>query len=272
MNDKQNYPLGYSDVEDRRLALQAKVLDPLTEEVLKRAGIGPGMKVLDVGCGVGDVSLLAARLVGPEGSVVGVDRSVTSLETARHRARSAGVANVQFVEAEIPKLETGDTYDAIVGRLILLYFKDRVSMIRNLLAYLRPGGIVAFHEMDMSSVRSHNPTKLVERAGNWIADAFAFAGIETDMGPRLPAAFLAAGLPRPEMIAGQRVDSGPESLAYAHLAATVRSMLPVIERGNIATRDEVDIDTLAERLRDEAISGELVNYSPRMVGAWARVS
>jgi ubiquinone/menaquinone biosynthesis C-methylase UbiE len=271
MNDKQDYPLGYSEVEDKRLALQARVLDPLTDEVLRHAGIRKGMKVLDVGCGVGDVSLLAARLVGPDGTVVGVDRSVTSLEIARQRARSAGVANVQFVEAEIPKIETGDIYDAIVGRLVLLYFKDRAATIQNLLAYLGPGGIVAFHEMDMSSLRSPNPTKLVNRVSNWIVDAFAFAGIETDMGPKFPAVFLAAGLPRPEMIAGQRVDSGPDSLAYTYLAATVRSLLPVIERGNIATTDEVGIDTLAERLRDEAISGGLVNYLPRMVGAWARV-
>jgi cyclopropane fatty-acyl-phospholipid synthase-like methyltransferase len=50
MNDKQDYPLGYSEVEDKRLALQARVLDPLTDEVLRHAGIRKGMKVLDVGC------------------------------------------------------------------------------------------------------------------------------------------------------------------------------------------------------------------------------
>ena len=64
-NDKsQTYPLGYSEVEARRLEQQAALYKELTEDVLRRAGLCAGMRVLDVGCGVGDVSLLAAELVG----------------------------------------------------------------------------------------------------------------------------------------------------------------------------------------------------------------
>src|SRR5690606_4206862 len=84
------YALGYSEHEFRRLEMQSRIIGDLTEDVLQRAGIRKGMRVLDLGCGVGDVSLLAAWLVGPSGFVLGVDRSADALAAARRRAREAG--------------------------------------------------------------------------------------------------------------------------------------------------------------------------------------
>ena len=97
MSAASGYALGYSTEEERRLALQARMFEGLTEDVLRHAGIGDGMYVLDIGCGIGDVSFLAARLVGPSGSVVGIDRGDESIETARRRAKSLGIENVTFV-------------------------------------------------------------------------------------------------------------------------------------------------------------------------------
>lgn len=91
------------------------------------------------------------------------------------------------------------------------------------------------------------------------------------MGPELPDIFMNAGLPRPEMIAGQRITSGPDPDPHAVLAGLVRSLLPVMERAKIAAAEEVGVDSLAERLRAESIEkGESVAYWPRLVGAWAR--
>ena len=61
-----------------RLATQARMFEGLTEDVLRHAGVGPGMHILDIGCGLGDVSFLAARLAGPNGSVMGIDRGKES--------------------------------------------------------------------------------------------------------------------------------------------------------------------------------------------------
>ena len=77
------YALGRSDDEHARLTEQANFLRPLTERFFKKAGIAPGMKVLDVGSGVGDVAFLVAELVGPDGKVVGVDMDGAALEKAR---------------------------------------------------------------------------------------------------------------------------------------------------------------------------------------------
>ncbi|MGD0201735.1 MAG: methyltransferase domain-containing protein, partial [Bryobacteraceae bacterium] len=75
------YVMGHTNPERRRLALQASILRPFTERLLREAGIAWGMHVLDIGCGVGDVSMLAAGLVGRNGSVTSVDVDPGALET-----------------------------------------------------------------------------------------------------------------------------------------------------------------------------------------------
>jgi ubiquinone/menaquinone biosynthesis C-methylase UbiE len=99
--DPRTYALGYSTAEFRRLEQQAAFYRDLTEDLLWRAGIGTGMRVLDIGCGVGDVSLLAGSLVGPRGFVLGIDRSEDALQTARRRANAAGQRWVRFTATEI---------------------------------------------------------------------------------------------------------------------------------------------------------------------------
>lgn len=272
MSTAIEYPLGYSDAEDRRLASQAEIYESLTLDVFRRAGISEGMSVLDVGCGVGDVSMLVAGLVGPSGRVVGVDRNERSLSVARYRARVAGLENVEFANADLLDFRSPRPFDAIVGRLVLLYFKNPEELIRHLLTQLNPDGIVAFHEMDMSAYNSIEIAPLNDRVERWIISAFKSSGIATDMGQRLPNIFMAAGLPRPEMIAGQRVGSGSDYSHYEYNADTIRSLLPVLEAAQIATSSEIDIETLGDRLRAEAVQTGLVSYSPRMVGAWATKS
>ena len=94
MSESRSYPLGYTEDEARRLARQAAFYEDLTADVLRRAGIGSGMEVVDLmsGCGVGDVSVLAARMVGEFGAVLGIDRAASSVETARRPGGGFGRA------------------------------------------------------------------------------------------------------------------------------------------------------------------------------------
>lgn len=92
------YILGHSKQELRRLMLQAENLRPITARLLREAGLAPGMRVVDLGCGVGDVAFLAAEMVGPTGSVIAIDRNTTAIVTAR--ASAAGHTNIEFIEAQ----------------------------------------------------------------------------------------------------------------------------------------------------------------------------
>jgi 2-polyprenyl-3-methyl-5-hydroxy-6-metoxy-1,4-benzoquinol methylase len=272
MNESQDYPLGYSEQEARRLAEQGALLEDFTADVLRRAGLRQGMRVLDIGCGVGDVSLLAARVVGREGAVLGIDRALTSLETARRRLASSGVTTVRFAQADLATFETEQTFHAIVGRLVLLYLPDPGATLRRLVRALRPGGIVAFQEFDMSQVSQTPASELFLQARRWIMEAFVAGGAQVDMGTRLYATFLRAGLPAPEMIAGAFVAAGPRTPGYRYMVDVLRSLLPLVERSGIAKIEDIGIETLARRLLDDAIANERVAFMPRVVGAWAAVA
>lgn len=269
MSESKDYPLGYSEQEARRLADQGALLEDLTEDVLRRAGLRQGMQVLDIGCGVGDVSLLAARMVGSDGAVLGIDKALSSVETARRRVASLGVKNARFEESDLAIFETDQKFHAIVGRLVLLYLPDPAGVLRRLSRHLRPGGIVALQEFDMSQVSQAPASELFMQARRWILEAFTAGRAELDMGTKLYTTFLHAGLPAPNMIAATYVACGPTSPGYEYMARVLRSLLPLIERSGVANIAEIGIDTLAARLRDDAVANDRVTFLPRVVGAWA---
>jgi ubiquinone/menaquinone biosynthesis C-methylase UbiE len=144
------YELGHTLGEQDRLSVQGQLYGPHTRQLFVEAGVAEGMRVLDVGCGAGDVSLLAAELVGPTGAVVGVDRSDEVLETARRRALAVGLGNLGFVRGELNSVELAPPFDALVGRFMLMHLGDPAAVLRHLLGSLRPGGVVAFQESDLS--------------------------------------------------------------------------------------------------------------------------
>src|SRR6266478_8175383 len=116
-----DYALGSTDAEHERLIWQAARVAPITERLFREAGIGSGQRVLDIGSGVGDVAILAARLVGPSGEVVGIERDPRSIVKARARVTEAGFHNVSFNESTVDDISDENPFDAVVGRFILMY-------------------------------------------------------------------------------------------------------------------------------------------------------
>ena len=185
MSPNPEYVLGDGQRELQRLALQAQFWGGATLELLKRARIGPGMRVLDLGCGAGDVSLLAATLVGSSGSIVGIDRSPAAVEAARAKVEAAALANVEFHVAAIEDFAADRPFDALIGRFVLMYFSDPVATLRQLLPLVRSRGVVAFLEMDIDAARTVPRVAVVETALERLRDTFRRAGIPVDFGPQV---------------------------------------------------------------------------------------
>ncbi|SRR5579884_1757358 len=116
-----SYALGHEEPELARLEHQARLLGPATVAILRLAGIRPGMRVLDIGTGLGDVAFASAELVGSAGAVVGIDQESRVLESAQRRADSRGLNNVTFEQGDARTWQASHRFDAIVGRLVLLY-------------------------------------------------------------------------------------------------------------------------------------------------------
>ena len=272
-NIPPTYVLGQSTYEYERLTLQAKIVRPFTEKFFIMAGIGPGMRVLEAGSGVGDVALLAAEMVGPGGHVFGVDRDAAGLENARERTRQQGCSSwVSFRASALDEFNTADQFDAIVGRYVLLYQQDPGATIRHLLNFLKPGGIVVFHEMDFADPRSSDPPcAFWDEAYALLSEAFRRAGNPPDYGRRIAKAFLEAGLPFPTVLAESLAGGGPGSYLYRWIANTLISVSPRLEQLGLALPDGVTADeTLAKRLEKEAVAAGSQILGPIQFGARKR--
>jgi SAM-dependent methyltransferase len=266
------YMLGQSADETRRLILQSAMLAPFTRRFLHNAGITDGMRVLDVGSGAGDVAMLAAELVGPRGSVVGMDRDAGVLAIARERAREAGLDNLSFMQGDIQTVVPGGEFDAVVGRLVLIFTPDPAEALRTLSRQVRPGGIVAFQEWHMTpwSLQSSPPLPLWQQVWHWNVATMRGAGVHLDLGYGLHRAFQAAGLPAPRMEIDAPLIRGDDPGQFEWVANTLRNMLPLTLELDVASAHEIAIDTLAERLREEMLAADAVVRIADLVGAWAR--
>lgn len=272
MKQQDNYILGNSESELQRLITQAGFYGELTEQALLRAGIRPGMRVLDIGCGGGDVSFLLASLVGPTGSVIGVDRADTTINLARQRLQNTGLANLNFEVGDIMSYRLNEPVDAVVGRLILVHIPDPVAALRHICSLIKPGGLVFFEELDITSSRSIPEAPLFSTTLNRIVEAFRSAGLEPDTGSKLYSLFRSAGLQEPQMIGGSRVEGGQNSLVYSYFGETVRTMLPLMVGRGITTAEEVRIETFTDRLRLEVTGMDGIIVTPTLVSAWTHTS
>jgi cyclopropane fatty-acyl-phospholipid synthase-like methyltransferase len=267
-----DYEFGSAEDELARLEEQGTALAPATRMIFATAGVQPGMRVLDLGCGPGDVAFVAADLVGSDGHVVGVDRSPEALAQARLRAEQRGLAQVRFVEGDVHEPAPGGPFDAIVGRLVLMYVSDPAAVLRRQATVLRAGGLVVPVELDIPAARSLPATPLVSQALAWIAEAFAKGGIQPSLGPRLWAIAREAGL-RPLGMVGIQPHFGPDDPAgVAVLAGVIGTAAPLIERTGVATAEEIGVETFAQRLRDELQRNSAVFAHPTLLSAWATTS
>lgn len=266
------YALGHSDRELERLRAQERLVGPATRQFFGEAGIDTGMRVLDVGSGAGDTAFLAADLVGETGEVIGTDKAAAAVVAATARAKARSLRNVSFREGDPGEMTFDRPFDAVVGRYVLLFQADSAALLRRLVGHLRLGGAIVFHEPDWGSVRSLPPAPTYDSCCQWITEAFRLAGTDTNMAGKLHTAFIGAGLPAPSMRMRTFI-SGPSGCtdwlqAVAELAGT---LLPTMEQLGVATAAEVEVATLAERLRREVTASGSVIIGRSEIGAWSHI-
>jgi SAM-dependent methyltransferase len=200
-----------------------------------------------------------------------VDSNPAILETARVRARAARLMQVSFIESDLTALALSDHFDAVIGRYILHHLRDPVLVLRQLVRRLRPGGIVAFQEVDLTRLgTSVPPIPLFEQVGDWIKEPLRSEGLDLQFGLKLYRLFLDAGLPTPHLHGQSFLGTGPDWPWYDVLVGRVGSVLPLLLKYGLVTAEEVDISTLAHRLRESAAANPGVVMAPDLISAWTR--
>ena len=267
------YVMGHPKGEEQRLQRLGQLLYPSTRRLFEQAGITAGMKVLDVGSGAGDVALLLAELVGPSGSVVGVELHAPLVEVARARVKAAGLTTISFLAGDIRSVALEHDFDAVVGRNVLMYVADPAAVLRVGGEHLRPGGIVAFQEVEWSIseqiARLDAIPSLVKQAAAWVYGAFRQAGTEMQMSFKFPGAFLEAGLPSPALALEGIVGTDPEWIGYDFLADALRDILPKLREYGILQED-LEANSYVEQVRAQISQQRAFLPLFFAIGAWAR--
>ena len=269
--DTRGYPeygLGHTDRELERLQVQARTLEPFTRQLLLDAGLEPGMRVLDVGSGVGDVALIVAQIVGDRGEVVGTDRAERAIDVARRRARDHSLDNVSFLRGDPTELSFDRRFDPIIGRYILAWQPNPASMLTGLMPLAQPDGIVAFHELEWAAARSFPPVERWDRCCRLAVEAMTAGGADLQVGMKLNSLFLGVGLPAPSMRYASIIGSTLEIVRFT--TDIIATLLPDMERRGIVKKDEINIETVAEDVLAEITASESIVVGRSEIGAWAR--
>ena len=249
---------------------QRRALRPITDRLLRAAGVSEGMTVLDVYCGPGDVAMMAADRVGPSGSVVGIDPNGEAITCAESRAAACGYRNIQYLRADLgdPCLASS-LFDAVVCRHVLIGQREPVGFLRSASRMVRSGGILALHEMDMSrDLRSSPPLAMLRVVNQTIHTALERLGVLHDAGGRFVDLFDEAGLPNPQLFSESVVATGEDRCVFGLTTTVLRSLMPHLTAAEIAA---IDIETLEDRLRQAALHlRSQVEFIPQ-VCAWTRL-
>jgi ubiquinone/menaquinone biosynthesis C-methylase UbiE len=183
VKDTAKYILGHSQDEISRLMRQASMVHPITERLLRQAGVQPGMRVLDLGCGAGDVSMLAAEFVGPRDRCSALTPTHKQL---RWQSAAAGLPQITFKDVTLERISCCDLFDCVLCRFVLIHQTDPVDFLRRAARLVRAGGMIALHEVDLTEEFHSYPRVLRSNApGNLILSAFQEALPHYDAANRL---------------------------------------------------------------------------------------
>ena len=262
------YALGCDDHEITRLDRQSASIAGATRLLLRASGIQLGMRVLDLGTGIGHVAMLIAELVGPMGQVVGIDNSSKMLYVAAVRA--AGQPHLRFVQGDVRDWRDDEPFDAIVGRLILFHLSDPVNVLRHHAAALRPGGLLLALDFDLGAARSEPALPLATQAMSWVNAAFKHAGACPAIGTKLTLLLAEAGLADIQGFGVQGYIAPGDPRGPALLAGVVRTLVPQIAAMGLATPEQIDVDTLEARISSQVQAAGAVVIPPTLAGAWGR--
>ena len=262
------YVLGSDDPEIARLDAQATAIEGGTAALLASGGIGPGMRVLELGTGLGHVAFQLAAMVGTGGSVVAIDQARALMDVAEARKQERGAANVRFIEADAREFRDAEPFDAVVARLLLFHLPDAADVVQHHRDALHPGGRMVLIDFDTGTVRAEPPVELVATVIGWIEAAFRSVNANPHIGARLERLLSQAGFADVATLGVQPYCAPDAPEGPAMLAGVVRALAAPIVAAGIATDEEIGVETIQQRLSDQLRQHDAVVLLPALVGAW----
>ena len=267
---RDDYVLGHSPEEYERLRRQSQVLEPATRRIFQSIGLRPGWRCLDVGCGPGDGMRLMGELVGPAGSVTGLDRDGKAGCEALERLRAAGTSRYHFIEANIESVDQiGDLlFDLTFARLAFLFVRNPIAALRKMYSWTKPGGYIVIQDYHVRTINLHPKLEACSELIDVIIETCERSGQDMEFAFKLPTYFVDAGIGVPDGTDMHLplTSFGPFVAMYQ---AVCRSLLPrAIELG---VTTEARMQSIFHGLAQAEGDGRYYSALwPLMIGVWKR--
>jgi SAM-dependent methyltransferase len=249
-----------------RLRVLTRVFAETTEGLLDRAGVGPGMACLDVGCGGGDMTTALARRVGPPGTAVGIDCDATALDIARQEAAERDLTNVEYRALDVFELADRERFDVVYARFLLSHLSDPGAALERLVRSLARGGTLVVEDVDFSGHFAFPACPAFADYVRLYSEAARARGVDPDIGPRLPSLLREAGVREIDLRVVQPAGISGEPKLLS--AITMELIGPAVVTAGLASADEIAriVEALEAAARDE----HTVLSVPRIVQVWGR--
>lgn len=248
-----------------RLDVLSSVMYEATTSLLVRAGVAPGDRCIDLGCGGGHVSRQLARLVGPRGTVIGVDLDPEVLSLARHDADREGLSNVTFHASDATSVP-GGPYDLAYARFLLSHVGDPTAVLSAMSGALAPGGLVIVEDTDFPGNFCYPDSPAYRRFGELYRETVRRRGGNADIGPALPSLLQAAGIAEVAVNVVQPTGLSGDVKRLTPLTLE-RIWQSVLEEG---LASQADLEMLDADLRDLCDDPSTVMSAARVIQAWGR--
>lgn len=262
----QHYVLRGGATGARRLQLLIRVCWPTTKRLLRRAGLQPGMRCLDAGCGIGAVTMGMARLVGPAGQAVGIDLDQDYLDQA---SQEAGWQNLpaSFRSESVSDLTDQATYDLAYSRFLLAHLPDPALVLARITRAVKPGGVVVIEDVQFTGHFCYPACAAFDRYVNLYQEVLRHKGGDANIGPRLPGLLGDAGLEKVKLEVVQPTFCRGAGKLMVPL--TMEHTREALVQAGLAS--DAELTTLVAELEAFARNPQTIVSMPRIFQVWGHV-
>jgi len=178
-----------------RLQTQAEEFSAFVVGALQKIGINAGMSAADIGCGTGDVSFALSSLIGPNGSVVGLDANPKAIEFCRNMALKKDIKNIEFEIGDVRKMDLASNhFDVVFSRFLLQHVKDPSGSLKEMIRITKPSGVIMVEDCDLQSWIVEPKDKYIEQLWKWYESIIEEKGSDPMIGRKLYKMFMENGL------------------------------------------------------------------------------
>jgi SAM-dependent methyltransferase len=257
----ESYIIRGGEAGASRLSVLCQAMAEATGQLLDRVGVPAGGRILDAGCGVGEVTYELALRAGPSGRAVGVDLDAAKID----QARAGAPVGAEFHVGDLGMAEALGPFDLVYARFLLSHLTDPGQALEAFLAALRPGGWLVVEDVDFAAHVCWPPRPAFDRYVGWYRAAGQARGADPDIGPKLAAMLRDAGLAE----VGARIAQpagleGPvKAMAALTLAGIREAVIAMDVPADLVAADLADLEAARED------PGVLMTL-PRVFQAWGR--